>query len=126
MNRKDIDELEIYQMGMEIGQVTFNLVKDWPALHKNTIGHQIIRSADSIAANISEGYGRYHYKEQRHFCYIARGSLYETNTWLVKASMRIESNKNQIEELLKLVHILIKKLNAYIKYVERQKDRKPQ
>ncbi|MEA2101786.1 MAG: four helix bundle protein [Thermodesulfobacteriota bacterium] len=26
---------------------------------KNTVGYQIIRSSDSIAANIAEGYGRY-------------------------------------------------------------------
>ena len=122
MSRKDIDDLEIYNISMEIGQVTFNLVKDWITIHKNTIGYQVIRSADSISANISEGYGRFHYKEQRHFCYIARGSLYETNTWLVKASMRIESDRKRIEELQKLLHVLLKKINSYIKYIE-QKNR---
>jgi four helix bundle protein len=96
------------------------MAKNWIVLHKNTIGYQLIRSSDSIAANISEGYGRFHYKEQRHFCYIARGSLYGTNTWLVKASKRMESDNNQIEELLKLVYILLKKLNAYINYIERK------
>ena len=80
MNRKDIDDLEIYQLSMKMGHMTYNLVANWIILHKHTIGYQRSRSSDSIAANISEGYGRYHYKEQRHFCYIARGSLYVTNT----------------------------------------------
>ena len=119
MERKDIDNLEIYQLSMKIGQLTYKLVKDWIALHKNTIGYQLIRSSDSIAANISEGYGRFHYKEQRHFRYYARGSIYETNTWLIKASERIENDKVQISELLKHVHVLLKKLNAYINYIER-------
>ena len=122
MERKDTDELEIYQLSMKIGQLTYELAVNWIVLHKNTIGYQLIRSSDSISANISEGYGRYHFKEQRHFCYIARGSLYETNTWLVKASMRITKDKKKIDELLVLIHTLLKKLNAYINYIERKNN----
>jgi len=38
---------------------------------------------DSIAANLSEGFGRYHYKEKKNFSYYSIGSLYETKTWIV-------------------------------------------
>ena len=44
---------------------------------------QIEASATSIAANIAEGKGRYHKKEFIQYLYIARGSLYETVTFLV-------------------------------------------
>ncbi len=43
---------------------------------------QIESAAASIAMNIAEGKGRFSPKEFRHFCYIARGSLYETTTLL--------------------------------------------
>ena len=33
--------------------------------------------------NLAEGKGRYSKKEFTHYCYIARGSLYETMTLLV-------------------------------------------
>ena len=51
----------------------------------DTIGKQLVRSADSIAANISEGFGRYHFKDSKRFYYISRGSLFETKTWLEKS-----------------------------------------
>lgn len=120
MERKDIDNLEIYQLSMKVGQLTYELAHNWSTLHRNTIGYQIIRSSDSISANISEGYGRFHFKEQRRFCYIARGSLYETNTWLKKAMERIPKDSHQINELIHLLHILLKRLNAYINYIEKK------
>ena len=43
---------------------------------------QIEAAASSVAMNIAEGKGRYSKKEFRQFCYVARGSLYETMTLL--------------------------------------------
>ena len=43
---------------------------------------QIESSSTSISMNIAEGKGRYSKKEFVHFCYVARGSLYETMTLL--------------------------------------------
>jgi len=120
MTWKDISELEIYQLGMQIGDITYSIISNWDHFNKNTIGHQLIRAADSIPANISEGYGRYHYKDQRRFYYIARGSLFELKTWLNKASRRIPEDGEKIEELLKLIDLLHLKLNAFIKYVDKK------
>lgn len=41
---------------------------------------QVEAAASSISMNIAEGKGRFSKKEFTHFCYIARGSLYETMT----------------------------------------------
>jgi len=43
---------------------------------------QIEASSTSVAMNIAEGKGRFSRKEFKHFCCIARGSLYETTTLL--------------------------------------------
>lgn len=53
---------------------------DWRA--KKIIGDQFITSADSIGANIAEGYGRFHYLDKVKFYYNARGSLLESRHWL--------------------------------------------
>lgn len=75
-----LEELEIYQLSMEIGEKVWEIVNAWDYFAEDTIGKQLIRSTDSIAANISEGFGRYHYKDSKRFYYISRGSLFETKT----------------------------------------------
>ena len=44
---------------------------------------QIESCSTSVSMNLAEGKGRYSKKEFIHYCYIARGSLYETMTLLV-------------------------------------------
>ena len=119
MGREDINELNIYQLGQKIGQDIYQLAHNWETFERNTIGFQLVRSADSISANISEGYGRYSFKEQRQFCYIARGSLYETKTWLQKAFQRVHKDRGKILEISSSLNELHIKLNAYIKYIDR-------
>lgn len=62
-----LDDLEIYQLSMEIGEFVWAIVDKWNYFQKKTVGEQFTRSADSIAANISEGYGRYFLKKKENF-----------------------------------------------------------
>jgi four helix bundle protein len=75
-----LEELHVYSLSMEMAEKIWNIVIGWDFFLKDTIGRQLIRAADSIAANLSEGYGRYHYKENINFSYYSRGSLFETKT----------------------------------------------
>ncbi len=83
-----LEDLQVYQLSLEIGESVWKIVNTWDYFVKDTVGKQLIRSADSIAANISEGFGRYHYKDSKRFYYISRGSLFETKTWLEKSKNR--------------------------------------
>lgn len=56
-----IDDMQVYKMAMEIGDDVWNLVNKWDRWKKDTIGRQLVKAADSIAANFSEGYGRFTY-----------------------------------------------------------------
>ena len=47
---------------------------------QDTVGYQIIRSSDSIAANIAEGYGRYTPADRKKFYLYSRGSFEETKS----------------------------------------------
>lgn len=107
-------------MANKIGELTYQQVCKWNTINKNTIGYQLIRSADSISANISEGFGRYHFRDQKRFCYIARGSLYETKTWLEKASNRIPNDQKEIQVIIDIVNTMNFKLNAFIKYLDKR------
>ncbi len=78
---------------------------------RDTVGKQMVQTADSISANIAEGHGRYHFNDRLRFCYYARGSLFEGRSWLFKA-IRRNLIKNKIEEISEIIEILPKRLNA--------------
>ena len=111
-------------MSMEIGEKIWQIIDNWDYLSKDTIGKQLIKSVDSIAANLSEGYGRYHYKETKHFYYYSRGSLYETKTWLIKAFNRKLISEKDFNLLLKEIYILSIKLNNYINTIGKTSNNK--
>jgi len=115
-----LEDLNIYNQANELGDAVWLLVDKWNFFKKDTIGKQLVRSADSVAANIAEGYGRFFYKENRNFCYYSRGSLLETKTWLGKASRRNIIEKEVYNKLVSDVDSLHKSLNAYIKYISDQ------
>lgn len=117
-----IEDLKVYIKAMKIGDWVWQIVEELKYFEKDTIGKQWVRSADSIAANISEGYGRYHFKENQKFCYYSRGSLTETKTWLTKAHNRNLVSKARYEFLQNELDTLLKMLNSYIKSIGQKND----
>ncbi|MBW6459158.1 MAG: four helix bundle protein [Bacteroidales bacterium] len=111
----DLEELEIYEISMNLGEKAWGCVSSWKYFEKDTLGKQLVRSADSIAANISEGFGRYHYADAKHFFYFARGSLFETKTWLKKAHSRQLIEESDYLTLQEQINRLGVKLNNFIK-----------
>jgi four helix bundle protein len=116
-----LEDLEIYQLSMEIGEKVWAIVEGWDYLAKKSIGTQLIRAADSIAANISEGFGRFHYKEAKQFSYYARGSIFETKTWLIKANKRCLLEDDEFVLIINKIDALGVKLNNYINSIGRNK-----
>lgn len=112
-----LEDLEIYQLSLEIGENVWKIVYVWDYFAKDTIGKQLVRSADSIAANISEGFGRYHFKDSKRFYYISRGSLFETKTWLEKSKNRKLITEEIYDKLLKDLNRTGVKLNNFIKSI---------
>jgi four helix bundle protein len=69
---------------------------------------QFVEAADSIALNIGEGYGRFHYKENKNFCYYSRGSAKETLTAARKArDLMTEDDFKLLSDKLELFFRLI-------------------
>jgi four helix bundle protein len=88
MGRPDFEDLEVYRLAESLANEIWHIVKQWGDSAKDTIGQQIVRSADSVCVNIAEGRGRYNFQDNRRFVKIARGSLYETISWLRLAYVR--------------------------------------
>ena len=112
-----LEEFRVYQMSMDLGEEVWNIVIKWDYFAKDTVGKQLVRAIDSVAANLSEGYGRYHYKEAKNFSYYSRGSLYESKTWITKAKRRKLIPEETFEEMIKSIDNIGVKLNNYIKSI---------
>ena len=113
----ELEELRVYELAMDLGEDVWNVVDRWSYFQKDTVGKQLVRSADSIAANLSEGFGRYHYKETKNFSYYSRGSLFETKTWLRKANNRKMISIEEYNKFLPTIEAIGKMLNKYIKSI---------
>ncbi len=70
-----------------------------------------------MCANIAEGRGRFNDQDNRRFVKIARGSLYETISWLRLAYVRKLLTKDQTNKLKLITDELLPKLNAYLKSI---------
>ncbi|HEY2584021.1 MAG TPA: four helix bundle protein [Mucilaginibacter sp.] len=125
MSYHSLDDLEVYQLAESFGDEIWFIVHEWDYFAKDTLGKQIVRSADSIGANIAEGYGRYHYKENRNFCYFSRGSIIETKGWLKKSKARNLLNEDQFNILFEKLQTIHLKLNAYLKFIGKPGNSKP-
>ena len=116
-----LEDLQVYRLAMEIGEMVYQITVKWDIFSKKNLGDQYLRAADSIALNIAEGYGRYHYKENKNFCWYARGSLFETKSANQKAFNRkliTDDEYNNLLNKLKECHLL---LNSYIKSIGNSK-----
>ena len=114
-----LEDLVVYQLAMEIGDDIYFQIEKWDSFQKWTTGKQLIEAVDSIAANISEGYGRYFYKENRQFQYYSRGSQSETKIWLSKAKNRKLIDEDIYNEFINKLDELGKRHNNYIKSIGR-------
>ena len=109
-----IEELQVYRLSMDIGEKVWGIVTKWSYFERDTIGKQLVRSIDSVVANLSEGFGRFHYKEAKNFSYYSRGSLYESKTWITKAFNRKLITEKEYNSFDKEIDTIGVKLNNYI------------
>jgi four helix bundle protein len=77
------EDLKVWQKAVDFAVEIIHVTEgfDLPRKHYRLI-EQLEASSTSVASNIAEGKGRKSKKEYVQFLYIARGSLYETMTFL--------------------------------------------
>ena len=123
MERTNFEKLQVYQLSEKLADSVWAIVVTWNAFAKDTVGKQIVRAADSIGANISEGSGRGSLQDNRRFVRMARGSLYETIHWLRRSYVRKLLSQRETTQLRLLVEELTPKLNAFLRSVDKRVTR---
>ena len=114
MARTGFENLRIYHLSEEIADLSWEVIVKWDWLAQNTVGRQLINSADSIGANIAEGSGRGSIAENRRFAKIARGSLFELKHWLRRAYGRRLLAETNVIKFQEPIDELAPKLSAFI------------
>jgi four helix bundle protein len=104
--------LSVYRRACSLADAVRLAVITWDSFDRWTSGVQLVRSADSIAANIAEAYGRERAADQRRFLYVARGSLLETEHWIGRARARRlpcgSASESELAELGRMLNGLIR------------------
>ena len=113
-------ELEVWKKTRVFKNEIKELTTSFPAEEKFRLTDQVIRSSRGINASIAEGHGRYTFKDQLHFCIIARGSLSETYNHLIDAFDCNYINQAQLDEFKKNIDEAGRLLNGYISYLRKK------
>jgi four helix bundle protein len=117
MAKTNFESLQVYQLAERLADEVWQVVGTWDQFAKNTVGQQIVRSADSIGANIAEGTGRGSFQDNRRFIKMARGSLNETQHWRRRAYQRALLSNDQVSKIKPIINELAPKLNTYLRSV---------
>jgi four helix bundle protein len=112
-------ELEVWKKARALKIDIKTLADGFPAIEKYRLSDQLIRAVRSVGATIAEGHGRFTYKDQLHYCIMARGSLSETYHHLIDAfdcgyitEEELKNFKSKIEETERI-------LNGYISFLRK-------
>ena len=115
------EDLRVFQLAEKLCDDIWSIVISWEYFEKNTVGMQLVKSADSVGANIAEGAGRGTHRENKRFVRISRGSLNETKYWIRRARRRSLITDQQNIFLREMIDELGPSLNAYLKSIGREK-----
>lgn len=115
--RFKFEDLHIWQGAMDFGEDIYKLIKQFPDEEKFNLSSQILRAADSIALNISEGSIVQSKPEFKRFMGYAIRSLAEVITCLHKAKRREYINVDEFDTFYKESFRLMNMMVAFRKKI---------
>ena len=107
-------DLVVWQKGMKLAADIYRLAKLMPKAEEYRLTSQMLRAAASVPANIAEGHSRGTRKDYAHFVSIARGSLAETETFVLLANSVGLLKSEDIDPVVELSREISKMLTALL------------
>jgi four helix bundle protein len=111
------EDLEVYKAAREFRKKMYALTRRLPDFEKYDLASQIRRAAVSLANNMAEGHGRFHYPDQIRFFLHSRGSLEELVDDL---NVCLDENYLPTDDIARLKEqacgVLIS-INGYLRYL---------
>ena len=110
-----LNDIKSYKIAFNLSNYVWDIVIKWDWFAKKHVGGQFVEAVDSVSANISEGFGRYHKKDKIKFYRYSQGSVNQA----VRSGARLMpddwNEKSKVRKLLKVeeyqhIFIELKKL----------------
>ena len=105
-------DLIVWQKSMDLAEDVYRVTSEFPREEMYRLTSQVIRAVISVPANIAEGHARGTRRDYANFLAIAKGSLMETETFLMLAERLGYNNPKRIERTLSLVTEVSKMITA--------------
>ena len=115
---QNLDELVVWQLASELSDLCDALARAPRAAANRKFCEQLRESSDSVPANVAEGFGRYVPKQNAQFVRVAKGSLLEARSWLLKGKRRRYWPDSDYEHAWRLSCRTLKALLRYLKYLD--------
>jgi len=107
-------DLKIWQKAQSLAEQIYKVTRVFPKDEIFGLTTQMRRAAVSVAANIAESQGRFHYKDKFRTLYISRGEIYEIQSHLRIALSQHYLTERNFEILDESYNGLIKGINSLI------------
>jgi four helix bundle protein len=119
-NYLKLNDIKAYKIAFNLTNYIWDIVIEWNWFAKKHVGGQFVEAADSISANIAEGFGRYNKKDKIKFYRYSQGSLKESLDWNEKSKVRKLINDEQYKYILGELQKIPKELNQLISYTNQK------
>lgn len=114
---RTFEDLRVWQYCRDLRNDLAALARTLPHEERYRLQDQIIRASRSVTNNLAEGYGRFTYKDNIHFCRQSRGSLYELIDHLSICADEQYIADGLKEALRGRCLSAIRQLNGYIRFL---------
>lgn len=105
-------DLVVWQKAMDLAVFVYQLSEEFPARGTYRLVAQMTRSVSYVPANIAEGHARGTRRDYSQFLAIAKGSLMETETFVMLAVRLGYTTKAEAQPVLGLITEISKMLTV--------------
>ncbi len=120
---ENFESLECWQRCNELKMfLKENVLRKLPASERYDLYSQILRASRSSTANIAEGWGRYHFKDNIKFLVNARGSVAEILDHVIEAESWNYITKETLIEIRSQTTRCMQVINGYIRYLRKSNE----
>ncbi|MBI3720395.1 MAG: four helix bundle protein [Sphingobacteriales bacterium] len=111
-----LNDIDAYKISFHLSNYVWEVVIKWDSFARRTIGEQFVTAADSISANIAEGFGRYFKKDKIKFYRCSTGSVKECFDWNEKSKVRSLLKQEEYDYIFGELQKLPEAMNRLIKF----------